>query len=550
MPYVKLVVLSLLVVAGIISADNARAAAPALIFSERLSSPGWVDASWGASINYAANNTAWGRRAIEVDVTQSWGAVSWKTVVGGYSAATAPGKINALTFTVAVQAADLGVYLELRNAAGAKVFDRSLTSLLNTSTLLPGLWYTVVVKLADVSGDVARVSLKSQYVGRFVVDGVAFAWQSTYAALSQGQTGAGWSERTSLAARDTRYYEGRIATRVSPSGTGATYRFDRSAGIAPMKDQFIHAWTHGGNFAGHVVWLNVFARTASGVVKTGTIRVRTTDNAWIEVRAPMAVLNPTLAPVVSIEFVSDTMLPFLIDDVSISGDTPRWAFPVANYTSSTAPISSVFDHDMAQAYETTETRTVQGFSGPVADGASPYSDKTCVAQQTGLPFVLPGAQYVGANSCGGKLTLSYDAHPGIDYAFPDDTPVYAVADGVVVGEPNGAMECPSDGTACGGNGRLRVRGYSGIEAWYLHLSKQAKGSAGKYLKIGDVVKAGDRIAFSGHTNTTSAHLHIEARKIDGSTNGTPVDPYGWTGIGVDAQTILQPGVVSRRFWLQ
>jgi len=108
-------------------------------------------------------------------------------------------------------------------------------------------------------------------------------------------------------------------------------------------------------------------------------------------------------------------------------------------------------------------------------------------------------------------------HTGIDFACPVGTPVYAVQDGTV---------CPGGwGKAYGtqilidqlaiGSGKSRIPGGWAI---YAHLSKV-------FVKPGDKVKKGDKIALSGNTgNSTGPHLHYEVRNKQVWTGGKDVDP--------------------------
>lgn len=95
-------------------------------------------------------------------------------------------------------------------------------------------------------------------------------------------------------------------------------------------------------------------------------------------------------------------------------------------------------------------------------------------------------------------------HAGVDLSAPDNTDVYSVSDGTV-----SAVE--SHPTA--GN-YVNVKATDGWTYRYLHLTK-AK------VKKGDKVKAGDKIALSGHTGrVTGPHLHFETH----DKNDKPINP--------------------------
>ena len=111
----------------------------------------------------------------------------------------------------------------------------------------------------------------------------------------------------------------------------------------------------------------------------------------------------------------------------------------------------------------------------------------------------------------GKITDSFDGHrgrtnppsrnPGTDYGVPMDTPVKAIADGVV----SGIVQ-----TISGAGGRMIFLSFpSGHNADYLHLSKIL-------VQKGQSVKQGEVIGYSGGSGFGSntaygAHLHLSFR---------------------------------------
>lgn len=100
---------------------------------------------------------------------------------------------------------------------------------------------------------------------------------------------------------------------------------------------------------------------------------------------------------------------------------------------------------------------------------------------------------------------TYRAHLGVDYGAPTGSPVVAVANGVVA----------SAGWAGGGGNQVRLRHSAGIETYYLHLSRFAKG-----IHAGAHVTQGDVIGFVGATGTaTGPHLDYRLRR-----NGVFVNP--------------------------
>ena len=96
-------------------------------------------------------------------------------------------------------------------------------------------------------------------------------------------------------------------------------------------------------------------------------------------------------------------------------------------------------------------------------------------------------------------------HPGIDYAAPIGTPIWAVSDGVVEYRAR-----------AGGSGNLiRIRHIGGYTSHYAHLSKFAEG-----LKVGDKVTQKQIIGYVGSTGlSTGPHVCFRVKK-----DGRYVDP--------------------------
>lgn len=96
-------------------------------------------------------------------------------------------------------------------------------------------------------------------------------------------------------------------------------------------------------------------------------------------------------------------------------------------------------------------------------------------------------------------------HPGIDYAAPHGTPVWAVADGVVEYRAR-----------AGASGNLiRIRHSGGLTSHYAHLQGFAEG-----LKVGDRVTQKQVIGFVGSTGlSTGPHVCFRVKR-----NGAYVDP--------------------------
>ncbi len=99
-------------------------------------------------------------------------------------------------------------------------------------------------------------------------------------------------------------------------------------------------------------------------------------------------------------------------------------------------------------------------------------------------------------------------HYGVDLSAPRGTPVYAVLDGIVEVVSN-------NGPGFHGYGRVIVINHGGrLWSYYSHNSAN-------YVKVGQRVKQGDKIAAVGRTGrATGNHLHFELR----NEKGVPLDP--------------------------
>jgi murein DD-endopeptidase MepM/ murein hydrolase activator NlpD len=98
-------------------------------------------------------------------------------------------------------------------------------------------------------------------------------------------------------------------------------------------------------------------------------------------------------------------------------------------------------------------------------------------------------------------------HPGMDFASPEGTEIYATGDGVVLRADNMAQGY--------GNHVVLDHGY-GYETLYGHMSKLA-------VRAGQQVKRGQLIGYVGSTGlSTAPHVHYEVHK-----NGQVVNPINF-----------------------
>ncbi|CAL9464118.1 M23 family metallopeptidase [Streptomyces sp. enrichment culture] len=166
---------------------------------------------------------------------------------------------------------------------------------------------------------------------------------------------------------------------------------------------------------------------------------------------------------------------------------------------------------------------VAGFGASVALGAgvATAADTTTTgvtgtaqAQQAAkkaASWVDPVKKYKLSASFAANGGMWASKHSGQDYAIPTGTPVLATHGGTVVkAGPNGAGDGPAYGNA------VVIKHGSKTYSQYAHLSKVN-------VKIGQVVKTGQKIALSGNTgNSSGPHLHFEIRTTP--NYGSAVDP--------------------------
>lgn len=132
--------------------------------------------------------------------------------------------------------------------------------------------------------------------------------------------------------------------------------------------------------------------------------------------------------------------------------------------------------------------------------ASP--DPAAAAVSWGHPFAYRQAAGSRFGMRRGKM------HAGQDYPAATNTPIYAVADGVVAA--NGTL-----GTNGAYGNAVFLNHADGWSTRYAHMVKRST------LKVGQTVTRGALIGAVGNTgSSTGPHLHLELRK-----NGKAVDPY-------------------------
>lgn len=108
-------------------------------------------------------------------------------------------------------------------------------------------------------------------------------------------------------------------------------------------------------------------------------------------------------------------------------------------------------------------------------------------------------------------------HLGLDMGTPDGRPIYAVASGVVT-----HVVAPRNGAA----GYVTVHSViEGTPTWIAYVHPW---TPGKYVRVGQKIKVGQRIADVGASGpATAPHLHLEVWQGAFYGSGTSVDPATW-----------------------
>ena len=143
------------------------------------------------------------------------------------------------------------------------------------------------------------------------------------------------------------------------------------------------------------------------------------------------------------------------------------------------------------------------------DQATGFHDNPAVPAGAWTMPLAAGSYRVG---CGFGC---YPGHTGQDFPAPSGTRVYAATDGVVTRST--ALRDQAGNYVSYGN-LIVIKVAGGMELYHAHLQR-------RLVQVGDRVRAGQLIAYSGHTGNVrprgegGAHLHFEIR-----VDGRPVDP--------------------------
>lgn len=126
-----------------------------------------------------------------------------------------------------------------------------------------------------------------------------------------------------------------------------------------------------------------------------------------------------------------------------------------------------------------------------------------------LPFANGVSARVSQGYNGGFSHRGLSAY-AIDFSLPVGTPIYAAREGEVVGIDVSSNLGGASPAYRPYMNYLNIRHSDGTLGNYYHLKY-----GGAAVKIGDKVKRGDLIAYSGNTGyTTAPHLHFSVSKVD------------------------------------
>lgn len=165
---------------------------------------------------------------------------------------------------------------------------------------------------------------------------------------------------------------------------------------------------------------------------------------------------------------------------------------------------------VAEAILTTLTR-----SAPSGNGGG--DEAPVVPETTRIVFPLPEGTWVRTSPFGWRsdpITGERRFHAGSDFAAPDGTPIYAVADGVVV---------RAGYTDAGGGVIVIEHTVQGerVASMYVHMW-----SHGIHVAEGDTVTAGQHIGDVGSSgHSTGPHLHLQIHP--GGAGADAVDSDAW-----------------------
>ncbi|MEW1600879.1 M23 family metallopeptidase [Streptomyces sp. NPDC093808] len=164
-----------------------------------------------------------------------------------------------------------------------------------------------------------------------------------------------------------------------------------------------------------------------------------------------------------------------------------------------------------QAQAAKAQKAAEAKKAAAAKAARAKKAAQAAAQKKAASWIDPVENYKLSASFAQNGGMWASKHSGQDYAVPTGTPVLAAHGGTVVkAGGNGAGDGPAYGNA------VVIKHGDRTYSQYAHLSSVT-------VKVGQVVKTGQKIALSGNTgNSSGPHLHFEIRTTP--NYGSAVDP--------------------------
>lgn len=194
--------------------------------------------------------------------------------------------------------------------------------------------------------------------------------------------------------------------------------------------------------------------------------------------------------------------------------------------------------DRYQDYEPVARTILDTLTRNSSGGGSGVPGDTNIPETSRLVFPLPTGSYVHTSSFGPRIdpiTGEARLHAGTDWAAPDGTPIFALADGLVT----------YAGMVDGYSGQITIEhtiGGEKIATKYIHMWAH-----GIHVTTGDRVTAGQHIGDVGSSgHSTGPHLHFQVHP--GGANAPAIDAEPWLaehGVeGIDAPVGGGPGCTS------
>ncbi|MCI1978270.1 MAG: M23 family metallopeptidase [Bifidobacteriaceae bacterium] len=191
-------------------------------------------------------------------------------------------------------------------------------------------------------------------------------------------------------------------------------------------------------------------------------------------------------------------------------DIPDWQSMDKGQAAQSVEVSAF--PDRYRNYEPVAQTILDTLTTPTSSAGQP---NTSIPETSRIVFPLPQGTWVMTSPFGYRtdpITGARTLHEGTDYAAPDGTPIYAVADGIVtVAEYTDTW---------GGHIVIdHTIGGQAISTGYIHMW-----ASGIHVTVGERVTAGQHIADVGSSGrSTGPHLHLEVRP----GGGEAIDADTW-----------------------